>query len=532
MDSKLDAIIVGGGHNGLTCGAYLARAGVKVLALERRHISGGAAVTEELWPGFKVSPASYYVGLLQPKIILDLELQKHGYKVLTAPPTSFALSNGRFVPLWEDRAQFIAELEKLSPKDAAAYPAYAEHLAKLAPFLRKLLFEIPVDPGSRKLGELKRLAGFVWRFRKLGRGFNDIYNLLTLSAHEYLSRWFENEDVKLLLGFFAGGGGANASPRTPGTAYMLVRSIVRDQTTAAGPSGFAEGGMGAISDAIRRAGEAAGLQVRTDAEVERILVEQGRAVGVRLVGGEELRARIVIANTNAKTTFLKLLAHEQLPEDFLRDIRSIRTHSTVFRVNLALKGLPESPGFERATGIPHPVQMTIAPDGEYMERAYMQAALGEIAQDPFVIVKLPSLVDPSLAPAGHHVMNIFGGHAPYHLAEGDWDSRRAELYETVLRVVATRFPDIRSHILHHQVLTPLDLERIYDLPEGHVHHGEIGADQIFFRRPAVGYADYRSPIAGLYQCGASTHPGGGVTGVPGHNAARVILQDRRHWKAA
>ena len=290
--------------------------------------------------------------------------------------------------------------------------------------------------------------------------------------------------------------------------------------------------MGSISDSIRRSGESAGMVVRTGAEVERILVDGGKAQAVRLRSGEEIGARILIANANVKTIFLKLLADQPLPEEFLRDIRSMRTASTVFRINLALKGLPDCPGFEQATGIAYPVQMTIAPSGQDMERAFNQAALGEIASDPFLIVKVPSLVDSSLAPEGHHVMNLFGGHAPYHLAEGDWDRRRAELYAIALGTLATRFPDVAQHIVHHQVLTPLDFERIFDLPQGHVHHGEIGADQMFFRRPAAGYADYRSPVAGLYLCGASVHPGGGVTGMPGHNAARVILADRRQWQGA
>ncbi len=530
MKPQYDAIIVGGGHNGLTCGAYLARAGVKVLVVERREIVGGAAVTGEIAPGYRSSIASYYQGLLQPKVILDLELQKYGFEVLPAAPTVFALEGGRTFTMWDDPDLFAAEIAKFSNVDGEAYAKYRAHMLKIAPHMKQLLWEIPVNPASGKLGDLKRLAGFVWRFRKIGPQFYDIYNLLTMSAYDYLSRWFSSEDVKLVLGFFAGGGGANSSLKTPGSAYMLVRSIVRDATTAAGPGGFMKGGMGAISETIRRSGEAYGMQVRTSCPVARIIVENGRAAGVQLEGGEEIRSKIVIGNATARTIFTKLLDPDSLPEEFNRDIRNIRCESTVFRVNLALSSLPDAPVFGRSNpdgGIVP--QMTIAPSVGYMERAWHQAQTGDMSDEPFLIVKVPSLVDPTLAPAGHHIMNIFGGHAPYTLARGTWDERREELWERVLKVLKTQFPNIEGKILHRQTLTPLDLERIFDLPNGHVHHGEISADQMFFRRHSPNYADYRSPVDGLYQASASVHPGGGVTGVPGHNAAKVILEDRRKW---
>jgi len=530
MKPHYDAVIVGGGHNGLTCGAYLSRAGVKVLVVERREVIGGAAVTGEIAPGYRSSMASYYQGLLQPKVILDLELQKYGFEVLPAHPTVFALEGGRTFTMWDDPEKFAAEIGRLSNSDGQAYARYRAHMQKVAPFMKQLLWEIPVNPGSGRMRDLKRLAGFVWRFRKIGPQFFDIYNLLTMSAYDYLSRWFESEDVKLVLGFFAGGGGANSSLKTPGSAYMLARGIVRDGGTPAGPAGFMKGGMGAISEAIRRSGEAHGMEVRTGVPVEKILVENGRAVGVRLEGGEEIRSKIVIANATARTIFTKLIEPGLLPEDFNRDIANIRCESTVFRVNLALKSLPDAPVFAQAArqGGVLP-QMTIAPSVAYMERAHRISQEGEMADKPFLIVKVPSMVDPTLAPPGHHIMNIFGGHAPYTLATGSWDERREELWTNVLKVLRTQFPDIEDHILHRQVITPLDLERIFDLPNGHVHHGEISADQMFFRRFSPGYADYRSPIDGLYQASASVHPGGGVTGVPGHNAAKVILEDRGKW---
>ncbi|MEO9338367.1 NAD(P)/FAD-dependent oxidoreductase [Mesorhizobium sp. SB112] len=527
MAETFDAVIVGGGHNGLVCGAYLARAGVKVCILERRGLVGGAAVTEEVWPGYKVSTASYIMGLLQPKVILDLELQKYGYEVLDTPSTVFPLGNGETFTNWGSIDRFCAEITKFSEKDAKAYPAYRDHLLGLAPFLKQLLFETPVDPGAKSPRDLAKLAQFVWRFRKIGSKFYDIYDLLTLSAYDYLSRWFEADEVKLVLGFFAGGGGGNSSLRSPGSAYMLVRSVVRDQNTPAGPSGLIKGGMGEISNAIRRSGEAHGMVVRTDAPVEKILVKNGSAYGVQLADAEAIHAKIVIANANAKTTFLKLLSKDALPAPFVKQIEDFRTESTVFRINLALDGLP---AFPSASPNGYPVQLTIGPSVDYMDQAHDDGRYGRISENPFLIVKTPSVVDPTLAPAGHHVMNIFGGHAPYTLREGDWDSRREELYDTVMKVLREYSPDLEKRILHRQILTPLDLERIFDLPNGHVHHGEISTDQIFFRRPAAQYADYRTPVKNLYICGASAHPGGGVTGVPGHNAARVILSERRRWR--
>ncbi|MBE2274929.1 MAG: NAD(P)/FAD-dependent oxidoreductase [Rhodobacteraceae bacterium] len=529
MKPQYDAVIVGGGHNGLTCGAYLARAGIKVLVVERRDIVGGAAVTEEIAPGYRSSMASYYQGLLQPKVILDLELQKYGFQVLPAHPTVFALEGGRSFTMWDDPEKFAAEIGKLSNVDGQAYARYRAHMQKVAPFMKQLLWEVPVNPGSKRPRDLWRLAGFVWRFRKIGPQFFDIYNLLTMSAYDYLSRWFESDDVKLVLGFFAGGGGANSSLKTPGSAYMLARGIVRDGSTAAGPAGFMKGGMGSVSEAIRRSGEAHGMEVRTGCPVERILVENNRATGIRLQDGEEIRSKIVIANATARTIFTRLLDPATLPEAFNRDIKGIRCESTVFRVNLALAALPQAPGLGGGTAEGIVPQMTIAPSVAYMERAHRMSQEGEMADQPFLIVKVPTMVDPTLAPLGHHVMNVFGGHAPYTLASGNWDERREELWANVLKVLKTQFPDIEDLILHRQVLTPLDLERIFDLPNGHVHHGEISADQMFFRRFSPDYADYRSPVKGLYQASASVHPGGGVTGVPGHNAAKVILQDRREW---
>ena len=522
-----DALIIGAGHNGLVCGAYLAKAGLKVLALERRHVLGGPAVTEELWPGYKISVASFVMTLLQPKIMLDLELQKFGLEVVETSPGFQPFPDGTGIVFWPETEKMCAEIAQFSPHDAEACPRYLDHMESLVPHLRKLLFETPVDPTTLKARDMARSAALAWRFRDLGSKFYDIWDLLTLSAHDFLSRWFESEKMRAVLGSYASGSGGNIGPKSPGSAYVLARPFLRDQTTAAGPSGLVRGGMGSISQAIARSGERFGLQTRTDAEVKRILVENGKATGVELVSGETIRAKTVIANASAKTTFLKLLAPDQLPADFLQDIRNFRTTSTSFKINVAVEQLPSYSAFTRKSpGFAYPGAVVIAPSVDELERAFDSAKYGEMAKQPYLWMLAPSMFDPTVAPPGKHVMSIFGGHVPYKLQGREWDdAAREELFQLVMTTISAYAPGFGNSVIHKQVLTPVDLERIFDLPGGHVHHGDLSMDQIFFKRPARHFSDYRSPISGLYQCGASTHPGGGVSGVPGHNAARVVLQD-------
>lgn len=526
MTRTYDAIIVGGGHNGLVCGAYLAKAGLSAIVLERRDIIGGAAVTEEVWPGYKVSTASYVMALLQPKVILDLELHSFGYETMKPPPLFQPFPDGRHLVFWDEQDRTCAEIAKFSTRDAAAFPEYRKHLSKLTPFLRRLIWEIPPDPGSRSPSELFSFLKFLWRFRDFGGSFYDLYDILTLSAVDYLGRWFENDSVIAALGYYASGGGGNASPRSPGTAYALLRPFVRDHATPAGSWGFVRGGMGSISEAIAASGRRFGLEIRTGAEVSSILVSGGRATGVVLCSGETVTARTVIANSNAKTTFLKLTPREHLPDEFVSAIGSFRTASTSFKVHLAMEQLPRYPIFEKAgLEFGYPAQVRIAPSLDYLEEAYDDSKYGRFSRRPYLTVMAPSVLDTSIVPKDRHLLSIFGGHAPYRLRDRTWDEARDDLTATVIDTLSEYAPGVGNSIIHRQTLTPLDYERIFDLPEGHVHHGEISVDQIFFRRPAPHYADYRSPVPGLYQCGASTHPGGGVTGVPGHNAARIILQD-------
>ena len=522
-----DAVIVGAGHNGLVCGAYLAKAGLKVLALERRKYIGGPAVSEEIWPGFIVSVAAFTMTLLQPRIMIDLELENFGLEVVPTPPSFQPFPDQRCLIFWPDLGRTCSEIAKFSASDAKAYPDYVQHMEQLAAPLRRLLFEIPFDPTSGNWKDLLRAAGFIWRFRSIGPALYDIWDLLTMSAHDFLGRWFESPEMLAALGSYASGSGSNISPKSPGSAYVLARPFLRDPNTQAGPGGLVRGGMGRIAAAIAQSGAQFGLATRTEAEVKEILVEGGHAKGVRLATGEEIRSEIVVANANAKTTFLRLLPQGALDPSFSSQIEAFRTRSTSFKINLAVEHPPRFTAFDRANpGFSYPGSIVIAPSVDELEHAFHAAQNGEIATKPYLWMMVPSLFDASVAPPGKHVVSIFGGHVPYRPRDGEWnDASREKLFQIVMERIGEYAPGFSNNVIHKQVLTPVDLERMFDLPGGHVHHGDLGADQIFFKRPARHYADYRSPIAGLYQCGASTHPGGGVTGVPGHNAARVILRD-------
>jgi len=525
MSKTWDAVIVGGGHNGLACGAYLARAGRSVCVLERRHLIGGAAVTEELWPGFKVSTASYTMALLQPRVILELELAKHGFEVLKPTPTFQPLEGGGHLTFYDDLARTCAGIAVFSRKDAEAYPRYRDYMWTLAKVVRRLIWEIPPDPASRAAGDVLGMLRFAWRYRDIGEQFYDVYDVMTLSAYDLLSRWFESEELKAALGFYAAGGGANGGMKTPGSAYVLMRGFIREHDTAAGGAGFVRGGMGMISNSIAASGRAHGMEIRTDAEVASIRIDNGRATGVVLKSGETVSGRTVIANASAQTTFRNLVAPGELPDDFVAEVHRIRDASTSFKVHLGLSRLPVFRHFDAAVqGFAYPSVFKVGPSVDYIEQAYDDSKYGRFSRRPVMTVMTPSFVDSTLAPPGMHVISIFAQHAPYALRGRSWDDARDDLYQTVLETLDEYSPDLRDCIVHHQVMTPLDYERVFALPHGHIHHAELSADQVFFRRPVRRYGGYNTPVAGLYQCGASTHPGGGVTGVPGHNAAQVVLK--------
>ena len=524
--TKLDVAIVGGGHNGLVCASYLGRAGLKVGVYERRPLVGGPVVTEELWPGFQVSVAAFWMSLLQPRIMIDLDLRRRGIEVLATPAGLQPFADGSSLVFWEDQARMVEEIRRFSVADAAAYPGFVAHMAGLMPYLRRLLFEVPVDPSSGRLADLARTVALVWRFRDLGSRVHDILDLLTLSAHDFLRRWFSSETMLTAFGCYASGSGGNMSPKTPGSAYVLVRPLLRDGSTAAGPGGLVRGGIGSVSRALRNAAEEAGVAIHVNSPVERIETSAGRACGLLLAGGERVEAATVVANANAKTVFLRLIDPAALPAPFIQAVARIRTESSCFKINVAARQLPAWSAWISRGLASHPGSVTIAENLDELENAFEAARRGRMAPAPYLWILAPSAFDDSVAPPGQHVLSIFGGHVPYALRGREWDEgARAELFAIVMRQIERYAPGFERHVIHRQVLVPPDLERMFDLPGGHVHHGELSLDQIFSRRPVAGHADYRSPIRGLYLCGASTHPGGGVTGVPGFNVAGVILGD-------
>jgi phytoene dehydrogenase-like protein len=520
---KYDAIIIGGGHNGLTCGAYLAKAGMKTIVLERRNKIGGAAVSEEIVPGFTFSVFSYAVALLHPKVVSDLSLDAYGLEVYPASDMFGPLPDGRFVQISSDMEKTVENIRQFSEKDAQSYPHFDKYLRESLDLVRNFMLETPPDITSSKFRSRIQSAKFIWKYRKIGDKFYRLLDLITMSADDYLLEWFESTEVRAALAYYASIG-TFLGPKSPGSAYVILHHLIGEATTA----GFVRGGMGTISEALAASGKAYGMEVWTDVEVAEIVVRGGKTTGVRLTDGRELQADVVASNASAKVTFLKLLDEHTLPEQFVRDVRNLRSFSTAFKINIACEKLPQYTAFEPDTfGYDYPTYVHIGPSIEYLESAYDDAKNGTWSRDPFLTLCAPSHVDPTVAPKGKHVIAVFGGHAPYTLKDASWEDQKEEFTRNVLRVIDTYAPGFSDGIIGMQVLTPVDIEAIIGSPQGHIFHGELMADQFFFARPVPHYADYRTPVKGLYQCGASTHPGGGVGSMPGHNAAREILKDRR-----
>ena len=517
-----DAIIVGAGHNGLTCGAYLAGAGLKTLVLERRDVIGGAAVTEEFSPGFRASTFSYIMGHVNPKVIADLELEKFGLEHLKVKEVISPLYDDDFIVFTSDLEHNLAQIARFSRKDARTYPAFFEHMSNSIRVMRRLLLETPTDPTDRSWHSFKNSAGMLWRYRKIGDEMYRIIDAMTMSAYDYVSQWFESDVVKAVLCYWATIG-CNVGPKSPGTAFNILFHLVGENGM-----GFCRGGMGMISQSLADSGRRHGMEIITGAPVSEILIENGRAAGVVTEDGREYRGKLVSCNVSASLTFGRLVQEKHLPESFMREIKQFRNKGSAFKINLAVDRAPQYKGFDPAVaGVDYPAYAHIGPTTDYLERAADDAKYGWYSAKPFISPIVPSMIDDSLAPEGKHVVTLYGGHAPYELKDASWGDERDNFVRNVMNVMDEFAPGFSSDILDMQVLLPPDIERILGIPGGHELHGEVSLDQLFFMRPVPKYADYRSPITGLYQCGASTHPGGAVSCVPGHNAAREILKD---WK--
>ncbi len=522
--SEYDAVVVGGGHNGLTCAAYLARAGRRVLVLERRHVLGGAAVSEELHPGFTFSVCSYVVSLMRPHIIRELDLVRHGLELIPLDCSFLPLPDGRSLARWGDKERTRREIARFSPKDAEVYPEFGLAMTRLARFAKILIDSPAPDPASLSPRELIRLL-------RLGRMLEGLspdmrylnFKLMTMSAADFLDQWFESDVLKSpmsvsgIIGTFLG-------VRSPGTAYVLLHHYMGEIDGAFRAWGFSKGGTGRLSLAIASAARAHGAEILTGAPVERILVESGRATGVVLDGGDEIRAAAVVSGLDPHRTFFKMVGEEHLDGEFLSQIRRYKMRGSSGKVNLALDRLPE---FSCRPGDgPHlRGDIAIAPGIDYLERAYDQAKYGDFSERPYLNVVIPSLSDPSVSPPGKHVMSIFVQYAPYHIKEGPerWPERRDAFGDTVIDTMAEYCPGLKDSILYRQVLTPWDLEQEFGLTQGNIFHGELSLEQLLFLRPAAGWARYKTPLKNLWMCSSGTHPGGGIMGAPGELAAKALL---------
>jgi phytoene dehydrogenase-like protein len=523
MATSYDAIVIGGGHNGLVCAAYLARAGRRVLVLERREQIGGAALTEEVFPGFRFSVFSYVVSLLRPEIIRDLELARHGLHILPLESTLTPLPSGDYLAQWSDHDQNRRELARHSLRDAEAYDEFGRLMHEMARAVKPFLGMPAPDPASLRLGDVFGIAQLGRYFRSLGATkFHALSKLLTMSAADYLDEWFETDALKATKSA-SGIIGTMLGPRSPGTAYVLLHHYMGEIDGVFRAWGFAKGGNGSVSAALAAAARFAGAEIRTRAPVAQVRIANARASGVILESGEEIAAKLVVSGADPRRTFLGLVGAEHLPTEFVEAIQRFRFRGASGKVNLALGELPNFTCLPGAG--PHlRGAISISPSIDYLERAYDDAKYGEISRRPYLDIVIPSMIDPAMAPPGKHVMSIFVQYAPYHVNGGWNDARREAFGDTVIDTIAEFAPNIRSAILHRQVITPADIERIVGLTEGNIFQGELTLQQMFFLRPVPRWARYKTPVRGLYQCGSGTHPGGGVMGASGRLAALAILQ--------
>jgi phytoene dehydrogenase-like protein len=526
--SRFDAIVIGAGHNGLVTACYLARAGLRVLVLERRYVVGGACVTEETFPGFKVSTAAYVNSLFHTAIVRDLRLADYGYEVLARNPSSFTpFSDGRSLMMGPDAELTRGEIAKFSARDAERYPQYEAMLERVAAVVEPTLTIAPPDLQKPRLRDLRTLFSLGREFRRLGDGAGEGMEILTGAARPILDRWFESEGLKGTLATDAIIG-AMASPSMPGTAYVLFHHVMGEAGGARGVWGYMRGGMGGLTQALAAAAGNLGVDIRCDAEVARIVVHDDRVVGVALATGDEFHAPVVASNADARVTFLRLLDRTALPGAFVADVERISYASASLKINVALAELPSFralPGTE--AGPQHRGTIHICPDQDYIERAYDDAKYGRPSAEPVLECTIPSVVDPTVAPPGRHLMSMFVQYAPYDLRHGSWDDERETFADRCFDLLDDYAPNFKRSVIARQVLAPPDLERVFNLTGGNIFQGAMTPNQLFAFRPVPGYAQYRTPLPGLYLCGAAAHPGGGVMGTPGLNAAREILGRRR-----
>jgi len=524
-----DVSIVGGGHNGLVTAAYLAKSGLSVCVLERRHIVGGACVTEEIAPGFRVSTAAYVNSLFRPEIIRDLRLPEFGLELLERNPSSFTpFPDGRYLFLGPDVVMNQKEIGKFSNRDAKQFPEYEAMLNRIARFVEPTLLRAPPDPLSRNPRDLLALARMAKGFRNLGRDGYGLIEMLTMSAWELLDRWFESEELKVTLAT-DGIIGTLGGPLTPGTAYVLFHHVMGETNGVRGVWAYVKGGMGSLTYALARSAQSFGATINRNSPVAEILVQNGRAYGVRLEDGEVVSSRIVVSNADPNVTFLKLIKENELPSDFLRAVKQIDYSSGSAKINVLLNELPNFKAIPSdSVGAQHKGTIHISPTLDYMERAWEEAEHGHPSSNPILEITIPSAVDPTIAPPSKHIMGMFVQYAPYSPRNGRWDdSSRNAFADRCLEILSQFAPNIQKSVIQRQILMPPDIEREFALSGGNIFQGAMHLNQLLFMRPLPGWAKYRTPIRGLYLCGACTHPGGGVMGASGHNAAKEILRDLR-----
>ncbi len=519
---KYDVIIIGAGHNGLVAAATLGKAGKKVLVLERRKLVGGASVTEEIFQGFHYSTCAYSPGLFQESISQDLQLRKFGYETIEFDPVLFApLASGASLMFWKDMAKTQESIAQYSKSDAENYPVFENRISHYVSLIRPLLTNALPDPATAGMGDAGELLRLAWKMRKVRK--KDVLQLLRILPMPVADLLNENFEYDHLKGVLASEGimGSFYGPRSAGSVYVMMYLRMGRGNGSGQAWPLIRGGMGALSEAIAQSARSCGVEIRTESDVKKILIKNGTALGVVLNEGDEILSDVVVSNADAKRTFLKLVDPVQLEPGFVLKVRNIKSRGVSAKVNLALDRYPQWKALKDNI---QPANICIAPNMNYLERAFDDAKYGEYSRAPFLDIAIPSVMDPTLAPEGKHVMSVYVLFAPYHLKHGDWNAMRELFADQVIQTIEQYAPGFGDSILHRQVITPLDLENTYGLTEGHIHHGELSLDQLFFMRPVPGFSRYKTPIQGLYMCSAAAHPGGGVTGIPGSLAAREILK--------